>query len=96
MLPSTSNTLSGFQTVEYMNRNQYRAMSQSSAEDAWVEHVNNRANLSLPGCNSWYLGANVEGKSRVFMPYLGVPPYIEKCEEVVAAGYEGFQLMSTS
>ena len=81
-----------------MNRNQYRAINpETSAEEAWVEHVNEVAQTSVsPGCNSWYLGANVEGKSRVFMPYLGVPPYIEKCEEVVAAGYEGFQLMSTS
>jgi hypothetical protein len=29
------------------------------------------------------------------MPYLGVPPYVEKCKEVVAAGYEGFALKST-
>jgi cyclohexanone monooxygenase len=38
------------------------------------------------------MGANVEGKTRVFMPYLGVPPYVEKCNDVVAAGYEGFVL----
>jgi cyclohexanone monooxygenase len=44
------------------------------------------------GCNSWYLGANVPGKPRVFMPYVGVPPYVEKCNEVVAKGYEGFNL----
>jgi cyclohexanone monooxygenase len=83
--------------IEYMNRNQYRAISpETSAEEAWVEHVNEVAQTSVyPGCNSWYLGANVEGKSRVFMPYLGVPPYVEKCKEVVAAGYEGFALKST-
>jgi cyclohexanone monooxygenase len=64
-----------------------------AAEDAWVAHVNEVANMTLyPTCNSWYLGANVPGKPRVFMPYLGYPPYVEKCNEVVAKGYEGFEL----
>jgi cyclohexanone monooxygenase len=63
------------------------------AEDAWVAHVNDVAGLTLyPSCNSWYLGANVPGKPRVFMPYLGFPPYVEKCNEVAAKGYEGFAL----
>ncbi|MBW2281394.1 MAG: NAD(P)/FAD-dependent oxidoreductase [Deltaproteobacteria bacterium] len=61
------------------------------AEDAWVAHVNEVAGETLyPTCNSWYLGANVPGKPRVFMPYLGFPPYVEKCNEVSARGYEGF------
>ena len=64
-----------------------------AAEDAWVAHVNEVAGLTLyPSCNSWYLGANVPGKPRVFMPYLGFPPYVEKCNEVAAKGYEGFAL----
>ena len=63
------------------------------AEDAWVDHVNEVAGLTLfPSCNSWYLGANVPGKPRVFMPYLGFPPYVEKCNEVAANNYEGFAL----
>ena len=84
--------------IEFMNDNQHRAISpEADAEEAWAEHVNEVANTSVyPGCNSWYLGANVEGKSRVFMPYLGVPPYVEKCNEVVAAGYEGFRLSGTN
>lgn len=68
-----------------------RIEADESAENTWVEHVNEVANTSVyPSCNSWYLGSNVEGKERVFMPYLGVPPYVEKCAEVVANGYEGF------
>ncbi|MCG8693260.1 MAG: cyclohexanone monooxygenase, partial [Minwuiales bacterium] len=64
-----------------------------AAEDAWVGHVNDVANHTLyPSCNSWYLGANVPGKPRVFMPYIGFPPYVEKCKDVVAKGYEGFAL----
>jgi cyclohexanone monooxygenase len=64
-----------------------------AAEAAWVEHVNAVAGGTLyPHCSSWYLGANVPGKPRVFMPYIGFPPYVAKCEEVVARGYEGFVL----
>ncbi len=63
------------------------------AEDAWVDHVNSVAHMTLyPRCNSWYLGANVPGKPRIFMPYIGVPTYVAKCREVVARGYEGFAL----
>ncbi|MFK7915350.1 MAG: flavin-containing monooxygenase, partial [Pseudomonadales bacterium] len=62
-----------------------------AAEDEWVEVVNLRAQQTFyPHCNSWYLGANVPGKPRVFMPYLGFPAYSEKLAEVVDAGYEGF------
>lgn len=45
-----------------------------------------------PRCNSWYLGANIPGKPRVFMPYLGYPHYVAKCDEVAAKNYEGFVL----
>ena len=70
-----------------------RIEAEPAAEDAWVEHVNQIAGGTLfPTCNSWYLGANVPGKPRVFMPYVGVPPYVEKCNAVAAAGYEGFAL----
>jgi cation diffusion facilitator CzcD-associated flavoprotein CzcO len=63
------------------------------AEEEWVDHVNTVAGETLyPTCNSWYLGANVPGKTRVFMPLVGYPPYVEKCEEVAAKGYEGFAL----
>jgi len=65
----------------------------AEAEDAWVAHVNEVAGSTLfPSCNSWYLGANIPGKPRVFMPYIGFPPYVEKCREVVANCYAGFAL----
>ncbi len=62
------------------------------AQDRWVEHVNEVAGGNLRStCSSWYVGANVPGKPRVFMPYIGgYPTYAEKCREVVEAGYEGF------
>lgn len=63
------------------------------AQDAWVDHVNTVASATLyPSCNSWYLGANVPGKPRVFMPLPGFPPYVERCTQVAADGYEGFAL----
>ena len=63
------------------------------AEDQWVAHVNAvAAGTVYPTCNSWYLGANVPGKTRVFMPLVGFPPYAERCDQVAARGYEGFLL----
>jgi cyclohexanone monooxygenase len=64
------------------------------AQDEWVEHVNAIANLTLfPAADSWYLGANIPGKPRVFMPYVGgVGAYRHKCSEVAANGYPGFSL----
>jgi cyclohexanone monooxygenase len=66
----------------------------TDAEDAWVSHVNEVAVMTLyPQANSWYIGANVPGKPRVFMPYVGgVGVYRQKCDEVAANGYEGFAL----
>ena len=64
------------------------------AEDEWMEHVGEVAGRTLRHtCNSWYLGVNIPGKPRVFMPYIGgFPKYIERCNDIAANGYEGFQL----
>ena len=63
------------------------------AEDDWVAHVNDVANRTVfPSCNSWYLGANIPGKPRVFMPYPRMPAYVRKCDKVAANGYQGFTL----
>ena len=66
----------------------------TEAEDAWVDHVNEVASFTLyPRANSWYIGANVPGKPRVFMPYIGgVGVYEQKIKEVAEKGYEGFAL----
>jgi cyclohexanone monooxygenase len=66
----------------------------TDAERDWVSHVNEVAATTLyPLANSWYMGANVPGKPRVFLPYIGgVPMYREKIERVAATGYEGFAL----
>ncbi|MGE0388295.1 MAG: flavin-containing monooxygenase [Gammaproteobacteria bacterium] len=63
------------------------------AQDAWVAHVNEVAEATLlVTCNSWYLGSNIPGKPRVFMPYLGVDNYNRRCAQIAAQGYAGFEL----
>ena len=64
------------------------------AQEDWVVHVGSAAGITLRStCSSWYVGANIPGKPRVFMPYIGgLPAYIERCEAVVAKDYEGFAL----
>jgi len=66
----------------------------AEAQEAWVQHVNEVGHMTLyPLAKSWYMGANVPGKPRVFMPYIGgVGVYRQKCDEVAAKGYEGFAL----
>jgi len=64
------------------------------AEAGWTQHVNDCADITLfPAANSWYMGANVPGKPRVFLPYpAGVDFYRATCDEVVARDYLGFKL----
>ena len=66
-------------------------------EDDWVEHVNEVAKISLRSTSSsWYLGANMPGRPRVFMPYIGgFPIYVDKCNQVMTKGFEGFVLDGT-
>jgi cyclohexanone monooxygenase len=81
--------------LDYMREHGVRRIeARPEAEDAWVEHVGAVAGRSLRSvCNSWYIGANVPGKARVFMPYIGgFPAYVQKCDEVAANGYQGFAL----
>jgi cation diffusion facilitator CzcD-associated flavoprotein CzcO len=72
-----------------------RIETSTAAMDGWVEKVNAAANATLLplATHSWYLGANVPGKPRVFMPYAGgMARYRKICDEVVADGYRGFTL----
>jgi cyclohexanone monooxygenase len=74
--------------------NQATIEASLEAEDKWVAHVNEVAHGTLyPQANSWYMGANVPGKPRVFMPYIGgVGVYRQICADVAAKGYDGFVL----
>jgi cyclohexanone monooxygenase len=66
----------------------------ATAEEEWVGHVGEMAGRTLRyTCSSWYLGVNIPGKPRVFMPYIGgFPRYVERCNEIARNGYEGFVL----
>jgi cyclohexanone monooxygenase len=80
--------------LKYMGEHHYeRIEADQAAEDQWVDHVNEVASATLFGeGGSWYLGANVPGKPRVFMPYAaGVGVYREVCDRVAANDYEGFR-----
>jgi cyclohexanone monooxygenase len=63
-------------------------------EDAWMTHVNDVSTVSLRStCSSWYVGTNIPGRPRVFMPYIGgFPIYVQKCNEVMNNAYDGFVL----
>jgi cyclohexanone monooxygenase len=73
-----------------------RIEASEEAQDAWVAHVRALGDATLyPQATSWYVGANIPGKPRVFMPYVGgVGRYRRECEAVAARGYEGFVLGS--
>ncbi len=64
-----------------------------TAQAGWVRHVNDCADITLfPTANSWYMGANVPGKPRVFLPYVGgVDVYRATCDRVADDAYLGFR-----
>jgi cation diffusion facilitator CzcD-associated flavoprotein CzcO len=63
-----------------------------AAAAEWTSHVRDLADATLmPTADSWYMGANIPGKPRVFLPYIGgLGVYRRRCQEVAAAGYPGF------
>jgi cyclohexanone monooxygenase len=68
------------------------------AAQEWVAHVAEVAEMTLyPLANSWYMGANVPGKPRVFLPYIGgFNLYVEACNAIVADGYRGFEMRAAA
>ena len=85
--------------IAHMRRNKLATIEATpQAQDAWGAHVSEVVNGTLlPGTNSWYMGANIAGKARRFLPYLGpegVGGYRRKCAEVAEKGYEGFVFAS--
>lgn len=63
-------------------------------ENSWMDHVAEVADGTLRySCNSWYVGANIPGKKRIFLPYAGgLPQYSDICDEVASKGYAGFTI----
>jgi cyclohexanone monooxygenase len=83
--------------INYLDQKGARTIeADPEAEDAWVRHVFEVADgtmLTAESCNSWYLGANIPGKPRVFMPYVaGVGVYRDQCDQIAADGYRGFKI----
>jgi cyclohexanone monooxygenase len=82
--------------ISHMRRNKLATIEATpQAQSAWGAHVTEVVNSTLmSGTNSWYMGANIEGKPRRFLPYLcpeGVAGYRRKCDQVAERGYEGFE-----
>jgi cyclohexanone monooxygenase len=78
--------------IAYMRERDFPEIEAThEAQEAWVAEVNAAADRTImPGSNSWYVGANVPGKPRVFMPYLGgAAHYNQVCREVAQNGYRG-------
>ena len=81
--------------IGYLRAHGYATIEPSAAEeDAWLEHHRAVGDASLyPRAKSWYMGANIPGKPRVLLPYVGgVGAYRARCDAVAARGYEGFVL----
>ena len=81
--------------IAYLRKNKIKTMEATEAsQEAWVEHVAEVGSKTLfTKANNWYVGANIPGKPRVFLPYVGgLMNYRAKCEEIAAKGYEGFTL----
>jgi cation diffusion facilitator CzcD-associated flavoprotein CzcO len=81
--------------IEYMGQlGLTRIEASDDAEEQWGAQVVAVADTTLfPKANSWYVGANIPGKTRVFMPYVGgFGPYDQLCKDVAAKGYQGFVL----
>ena len=85
--------------IDYMRqRGLTRVDASEDAQARWVAHVHAVADTTLfPKANSWYVGANIPGKKRVFMPYVGgFAPYDQLCKDIAAKGYQGFVLSTRS
>jgi cyclohexanone monooxygenase len=81
--------------IKHMNANDKKEIeAEFTAENEWMDLVEIIASSTLRDtCNSWYVGANVPGKKRVFMPYAGgYQTYREKCDEIAKTNYEGFKI----
>lgn len=81
--------------IAYLDSQQISTIeADASAEREWVVHVSELASQTLHvEANSWYMGANVPGKPRVFLPYIGgLGTYTQICNDIAADGYRGFVL----
>lgn len=85
--------------INYLRKNNLEAFEASSeAEEAWSKECRDLADLTLlPKTDSWYMGANIEGKPRGFLAFAaGVGIYRQLCDEVAANGYQGFSATAST
>ena len=84
-----------FDCINYMRTNNKNFIEPTKkAEDAWYRH-NQEVSINhvRSSCSSWYIGGNIDGKAKNFMPYVGgYDKYVKKCNEVSKNNYEGFIL----
>lgn len=83
--------------ISYLRANGHRTIEATpEAQHEWIEHTTSLVAATVlvhPSCNSWYNGANVPGKKRMYMGYTaGIPEYRRRCDEIAGAGYVGFVL----
>ncbi|MCM3180460.1 flavin-containing monooxygenase [Cytobacillus horneckiae] len=81
--------------IEYLRKKGVETIEANiDAEEAWSKHCKELADQSLyTKADSWYTGANIEGKPRSFLIYIGgVQAYRQKCDEIAVRGYDGFSL----
>jgi len=79
--------------IQWLDSNGHATIEATEqAEHEWVTHVAEVADTTLyPQADSWYMGANVPGKPRVFLPYVGgFDAYVAACNDIVADNYRGF------
>ena len=84
------------EAINYLDNHGYAAMEPTrDAVDGWVAELARRAEMTLfTKANSWYMGANVPGKPRGFMLFVGgFATYNDICAEAADAGYKGFVLV---
>jgi len=83
--------------IAYLKGNGYRTIDAlPEAQQEWIEHTTSLVAPTVlvhPSCNSWYNGANVPGKKRMYMGYTaGIPEYRRRCDAIADGGYVGFKL----
>ncbi|CAM3584711.1 NAD(P)/FAD-dependent oxidoreductase [Aeromicrobium ponti] len=84
--------------INYMRDHKQEVIEvKDEAENTWSKHCREIADQTLfTKTDSWYMGANIEGKARGFQIYLGgVGTYRKICDEVAGKGYEGFTLTAS-
>ena len=82
--------------LQFMHDNNFtRIEATVEAQDSWTEQLAEMAaGTLLPKAASWYMGANIPGKPIQLLSFLGVPAYMDICNDIAAEGYTGFNLSS--